>query len=72
MLYRILYRDGAISREDWLDSELSKDLGEAVTDALREELTGSESTDEVEELVADVVADELHLEPADEDGEEED
>ncbi|MDA2914517.1 hypothetical protein MYX77_11300, partial [Acidobacteriia bacterium AH_259_A11_L15] len=66
-----LYREGQISREDWLDSDLTKDLEEAVTEALAEELTGSESTAEVEELVADVLADELDLEPA-EDGDEED
>lgn len=69
---RDLYRDDVISREDLLDYELRKDLEEAVGDALREELNGSESTDEVEELTGDVVAEELDLEPADEDGDDED
>lgn len=69
-----LYRDDAISLEEWLDYEFRKDLEEAVADALKEELTGSEPTKEVEETVADIVADELDLEPADEgaDDDEED
>lgn len=60
-----LYYDGEISREDWLDYELRKDLEEAVADALKEELTGSETSEEVGELVADIVADELDLESED-------
>lgn len=66
-----LYRDDAISLEEWLDYELRKDLEEAVADALREELTGSETTGEVEEIVAEVVAEELDLEPAEEDADDE-
>ena len=53
-----LYREGEISREDWLDYDLRRDLEVAVTAALKEELSGSEATEEVEELVADVVAEE--------------
>ncbi len=67
-----LYRDDAISYEELLDSELRKDLEEAVEDALKQELTGSETAEEVDELVAEVVADELDLEEADEDRDEED
>ncbi|MGH9892985.1 MAG: hypothetical protein ACREA0_13540 [bacterium] len=71
-ILRELYRDEVISREDLLDSKLRNDLEKAVADELREQLRGSETTEEVEEIVADVVAEELDLEPADEDGDEED
>lgn len=67
-----LFGDGAITLDERFDAELRQDLEQAVTDGLKEELTGSETTWEVEEIVASVVDEELDLEPVEEEGDGQD
>ncbi|MDA2912984.1 hypothetical protein MYX77_03315 [Acidobacteriia bacterium AH_259_A11_L15] len=67
-----LHREESISREEWLDFSLQRELEETVAEELRQELDGSETTDDVEDIVRDIAAGELDLAPAEEDNEEED
>ena len=63
-----LFRQEAIDREDFLGSHLRRELQELVSQALEEELDGSESWPEVDELVESIIADELELEQEPEEG----
>lgn len=66
-----LRTDEAITVEEWLDSDLRRDLEKAVAETLAEELRGTESPEDVEDIVVAVVEEELELEPVEDDEEEE-
>lgn len=66
-----LRTDEVITVQEWLDSDLRRDLEKAVAETLAEELKGTESPGDVEDIVVGVVEEELDLEPVEDDEEEE-
>ncbi len=64
-----LRREGVIDRDEWFDNKLKAHLEQAVSEGLREELSGEEESAEVEEVVRAIVDEELEIE--DEDADEE-
>lgn len=54
-----LKQDGEISSEDYWDSELRRDLEQAVREELQSELTGEETKSEVKDLAREIMDEEL-------------
>ena len=67
-----LQTEGVITVEEWLDSDLRRDLEEAVAETLGKELRGTESCEDVEDIVVGVVENELDLEVVEDEDEDED